>query len=384
MSDVAIIKCESYDYSLVKQAVKKGIDLLGGTSCFVKPGEKILLKPNLLVAEVPAKCVTTHPSVFQAVCEIFAREDIELSYGDSPAFGSMQRAAKKAGLLEAAEKLDIQPADFKNGEPVFFKEGIQNRKFVIAKGVLENDGLISLPKLKTHGLERMTGSIKNQFGCVPGVLKGEFHVKLPDAYDFGRMLVDLNNFVKPRLYIMDGIQAMEGNGPRGGKPKQMNGLLFSSDPVALDATVCRLIDLDPEYVPSIKYGNQAGAGVYLEEEINVLGDSLDDLKTTTFDVKKRPIKSFKKQAKGISGFMNNRLVPKPTIDKDLCTQCGTCVSMCPVDPKAVDWPDGNKDETPVYRYDDCIRCYCCQELCPDAAIELKTPLLRRIMGLIRP
>ncbi|MBU2512030.1 DUF362 domain-containing protein [bacterium] len=383
MSDVAVIKCESYDYNLVRQAVKKGIDLLGGTGSFVKPGEKILLKPNLLVAEVPEKCVTTHPAVFQAVCELFGKEEVELSFGDSPAFGSMQRAARKAGLLEIAEQLGVKPADFKNGESVFFEKGIQNKKFIIAKGVLEADGLISLPKLKTHGLERMTGCIKNQFGCIPGVLKGEFHVKLPGAHDFGKMLVDLNNFVNPRLYIMDGIQAMEGNGPRGGKPKQMNVLLFSRDPVALDATVCRLVDLDPQYVPTIQYGSETGAGVYLADEITILGDSIEDLKTTSFDVKKRPIKSFDKQARGFSGFINNRLVPKPFINKDICTQCGTCVSMCPVDPKAVDWLDGNKDLPPVYHYDECIRCYCCQELCPDAAIELKTPLLRRIMGLIR-
>ena len=383
MSEVALIRCETYDFAEVKEAVRRGIELIGGIDQFVKPSEKILLKPNLLSADPPEKCVTTHPSVFRAVAEVFLQGQIQLTWGDSPAMGGMIRTAKKAGILEIAEQLKLEAADFTNGESVFYEQGTQNKKFVIAKGVLDCDGIVSLPKLKTHGLERMTGSIKNQFGCVPGALKGEYHVKIPDAHSFGKMLVDLNNYLKPRLYVMDGIQAMEGNGPRGGKPKQMNVLLFSSDPVALDATVCRIIDLEPEYVPSIIYGKQAGDGVYKESEIKLVGDSLDSFKTPSFDVKKVPIKAFNKQAKGIVAFVNNRLVAKPVINQQICTKCGTCVSICPVSPKAVDWHNGDKEQPPVYQYNDCIRCYCCQELCPDSAIDLKTPALRKFFGLFK-
>lgn len=118
-------------------------------------------------------------------------------------------------MTEVADKLGIHLADFQNGKEIYFEEGKQNKKFIIAKGVLDADGIISLPKLKTHGYAKMTGCIKNQFGCIPGKLKGEFHVKLPDVNDFARMLVDLNKLVKPKLYIMDGIIAMDGNGPRG-------------------------------------------------------------------------------------------------------------------------------------------------------------------------
>jgi uncharacterized protein (DUF362 family) len=119
------------------------------------------------------------------------------------------------------------------------------------------------------------GAIKNQFGCVPGILKGEFHLKLPDADDFAKMLVDLNTLVNPRLYVMDGIYAMEGNGPRGGTSRKMNIILLSSDPVALDATVCRLIKVNPECVPTVKYGMQAGMGTFLKDEIELLGDDFD-------------------------------------------------------------------------------------------------------------
>ena len=242
----------------------------------------------------------------------------------------------------------------------------------------DNDGVISLPKMKTHAFQKMTGAIKNQFGCIPGPRKGEFHMKVPNALDFAKMLIDLNSYIHPRLYIMDGIMAMEGNGPRGGTPRKMNVILFSTDPIALDATVCRMMNLNPEIVPTIKIGQEMGAGTYLENEIEILGDPLEGFIALDFDVNREPIKPFK-QSGGMS-VVKNALVPKPCIIADKCVKCGVCVNMCPVSPKAVDWHDGNKKNPPTYKYERCIRCYCCQELCPESAIHLKVPFIRRIFN----
>jgi len=123
----------------------------------------------------------------------------------------------------------------------------------------------------------MTGCVKNQFGCIPGPLKGEFHVRIPSIIDFSKMLVDLNVYLKPRLFVMDGIIAMEGNGPRGGTPRKINAILLSEDPIALDATVCRMINLNPEFVPTIVFGKEAGLGTYDENEIEILGDDIQSL-----------------------------------------------------------------------------------------------------------
>lgn len=378
-SKVALVYCSSYELNEVKSAVSKGVSLIGGTSAFVKPGERIVLKVNLLVGETPDKVVNTHPAVFRAVAELFATEGAVVKYGDSPGFGTPHAAAKKAGIAQVAEEMDIELVDFKEGREVFYEEGIQNKKFNIANGVLDSDGLISLPKLKTHGLERFTGAIKNQFGCVVGMLKGEFHVKLPDPTDFARMLVDLNSFVKPRLYIMDGITAMEGNGPRGGEARQLNVLLFSTDPVALDATASRIINLDPLYVPTTMVGNETGAGTCLEEEIELVGDELSRFICPDFKVERTAVNT-KKRSQAVV-FMNNRLVAKPVIISEKCTQCGTCIQSCPVEGKAVNWLNGDKSKTPVYDYKKCIRCYCCQELCPESAIIIKDPLVRKIAKL---
>jgi uncharacterized protein (DUF362 family)/Pyruvate/2-oxoacid:ferredoxin oxidoreductase delta subunit len=378
MSKVVLIRCESYDYDEVKKAVQKGIEMLGGPLIFAKPGEKILLKPNLLVADPPEKCSTTHPMVFKAVGEVLKSTGANLSYGDSPGFGSTEVAAKKSGIAQAALELKIELADFHSGKEILFKDAIQNKKITIAKGVLECDGLISIPKLKTHGFARMTGSVKNQFGCIPGVLKGEFHVKLPNVIDFAKMLVDINSYIRPRLFIMDGIFAMEGNGPRGGNPKKMNILLFSTDPIALDATVCRIIGLDPEFVPTIKIGMEAGLGTYLKDEITLLGDPIEGFYDFKFDVKREPIKPYKPGG-GIQ-FLRNAFVPRPYIIEAKCIKCGVCTKMCPVNPKAVDFHDGNKQKPPYYKYERCIRCYCCQELCPENAIKLKVPPIRRLFS----
>jgi len=379
MSKVAIVKCNSYNDKEVKQAVETGLSLIGGIEKFVSSNETVLLKPNLLVGDNPEKCVTTHPAVFKAVAELVKDKCKNLTYGDSPAFGSTLGAAKKSGLVKVADELGIKISDFKEGREIFAETAVQNKKFKIANAVLDNDAIISLPKLKTHGLEKYTGCVKNQFGCVPGALKGEFHVKLPDAFDFAKMLVDLNNFINPRLYIMDGIGAMEGNGPRGGNRIDMNILLFSDDPIALDATVCRIIDLDPQLVPTIIYGNETGAGDFKEDKIEILGESIESIKKSNFKIDRNPIKPFK--ATKIARFVSNRLTKRPFINEDLCVKCGVCVDMCPVNPKGVDWADGNKNIAPKYNYSNCIRCYCCQEVCPESIISLKSPIIRKIVDL---
>ena len=372
MAEVALIRCESYDYHEVKSAVERGLTLLGGILRFARAGEKILLKPNLLSAAPPEECVTTHPSVFKAVAESLINAGAVLTYGDSPAMGGMEKAARRSGIQDAAEALGVRIADFQHGRSISFPEGQQNKQFTIAEGVLASDGLISLPKFKTHGLTIITGAIKNQFGCIPGFNKGEFHVKLQDVALFSRMLVDLNRYLKPRLFVVDAITAMDGNGPRNGRPKQMNALLLSTDPVALDATASRLIGLDPEAVPTTRSGQQMGLGTFHLEDIHLLGDDFAGLRVDGFNVgRKKELMDFKSQR------IRHMLVPRPQIDPDRCVKCGICVKMCPVKPAVVDWRGEDHSHPPVYDYDRCIRCYCCQEVCPENAISLHTPWLGR-------
>lgn len=374
LAKVALVRCETYDYTTVKEAVEMGFKLLGGCAQFAFPGEKILLKPNLLAPNLPEKCVTTHPAVFKAVAEVFLSREVKLSYGDSPAIGSPLNVARKAGIASAAEEIGIPLANFTEGRKTPFPEGFQHKSFIIATGAAEADALISISKLKTHGLTRLTGAIKNQFGCIPGILKGEFHAKLPDLEQFASMLVDLNLLLRPRLYIMDGITAMEGNGPRGGRPKQMNVLFFSSDPVALDATVCRMVGINPAKVATIIIGHRHGLGEFAEEQIELVGDSFDSFVTEDFAVARPGMLSGIKSKR-----LRNMIVPRPVIIDSRCIACGICSNVCPVKPKALLFMDNEEKKPPEYDYNECIRCYCCQELCPEGAIEIITPFMGRIL-----
>lgn len=373
---VALVRCEDYGEAHVHDAVGEGLSLLGGAGCFTKPGEHILLKVNLLVGTAPNKAVTTHPSVFRAVARYFREAGADVVYGDSPGFGRPSGAARRAGLTEVAAELGIPLADFSNGEKVSFPQGGLMHQFTIAKGVLEADGVVSLPKLKTHALTRMTGAVKNQFGCIPGVLKGEFHARLPEMDQFARMLVDLDTFVRPRLYIMDAIVAMEGNGPRSGKPRNMSALLFSEDPVALDATACRMMDLDPVSVPTVKWGQDMGRGTH--SHVELLGAPLESFIASDFKVKLKKGSTTGSMNGVLARFLRHLLVPRPVIDESRCTCCGTCVKVCPANPKAVEFRQGEKNP-PSHDYSACFRCYCCQELCPEDAVSVDTPLLGRLV-----
>jgi uncharacterized protein (DUF362 family)/ferredoxin len=377
-STVAVVRCDTYETEAVHAAVGRGLELLGGAQRFVQPGERILLKPNLLVASDPDACVTTHPSVFEAVARHVAAAGATLCYGDSPGFGSTQGVARKAGLTAVAERLGIALADFSDGRLLSFPEGRLVKQFFVANGVLDADGLVSLGKFKTHQLTRLTAAVKNQFGCIVGMRKGEFHARMPDVDRFCQMLVDLNRALAPRLYVVDGIVAMEGNGPRGGDPRPMSVLLLSTDPVALDLTVARMMALDPALVGTITFGEAFGLGT--ASAIDWVGDAVEGFIAPDFRVMRTPASTT--GPSGARALARRFVIPRPVIDAERCTSCGTCVTVCPVDPKAVDWRDPARDRgtaPPRHDYTRCIRCYCCQEMCPENAIHVRVPLLGRIV-----
>ena len=379
-SKVAVVKCASYERKDVFPAVSRGISLLGGIEKFVQKRERILLKPNLLQGGSPENCITTHPEVFRAIAEICIEAGANLSFGDSPGFGNPEKVAEKSGILSVANDLKIPLADFEKGESVSFPDGFQNKQFVIAKGILSAEGIISLPKLKTHSLTRITGAVKNQFGYIPGVLKAEFHVKLPNADSFSKMLVDLTALIKPRLYVMDAIQAMDGNGPSGGDPYPLNLLLLSDDPVAIDSVACHIINVKPGRVPTIKYGEEFKLGFSRLEDITILGDDIDSFYSPDFRVERAPGMQINKASK--YRFLKNILVSKPAVDSQNCDRCGVCVNQCPVNPKALFWLNEDHHDSPSFDYKKCIRCYCCQEVCPRGAIYVKTPIIRRLLNFL--
>lgn len=381
-SKVALVVCKDYSEENVSKAIQDGINLLGGIALFFKEEEKILIKPNLLSKSIPEKAVTTHPAVFGAVGKYLKDNGYKnLYYGDSPGnpIGGVTRVAAGCGLKEPAEKLNILPADFSAGKNVSYEKGITEQYFIISNGILECDAIVNVCKMKTHQLERITGAAKNMFGAVYGVNKGAFHAKYTDADSFARMIADLNNFIRPRLHIMDGVLAMEGNGPQSGTPIEMNLILMSQDPIALDAVFCHLIDLRPELVPTNRYGQDYGVGTMKSEEIEVLTiqgsitaeEAAEKYGNKKYDVYRGTDK--KTQIKLLQP-LQPLLQKRPYIIKEKCVKCGICINSCPLEKKALKFKS-----YPQYNYKLCIRCYCCQEMCPQKAIDVKVPFVARLM-----
>ena len=369
---VALIPCDNYDEEKVYDAISKGIELIGGLDSLINKDEKILVKPNLLSGSNPSKAITTNPSVFGSILKYLREKGYQnITYGDSPAgVSNMEEVVKVAELKEQADKYDVKLGDFDNYQTVNNPNGHVAKKFALCKGVVDADAIISVSKMKTHALENITGAVKNQYGCIFSNKKSLGHAKYPNSNIFARMLADLNLYLKPRLFIMDGIIAMEGNGPASGNPIFMKTILISKDPVALDSVFARLVDLKPEYVPTIVYGDKYKLGTMDFNNISVItpdgeitiDDAFKKYGNPNFDVnrKKRSFWSLKEMF-----HKSKEKSHRPVVNLDLCIACGKCEGVCPVDGKAVHSGNGNKAK---YDYSKCIRCYCCQEICPAKAI----------------
>ncbi len=379
-SKVVLIPCDTYEEEAVYQALKAGIGLIGGLESLIRPEEKVMLKPNLVRKAKLSRPVVTHPAVMGAVARLLKEAGVKnVKAGDSCGVGMATAAAAAVGMDTILGKYGAELVDFTGMGAVPYENGVQAKSFFLSREILESDVIINVCKMKTHALERVTGAVKNMYGCIHGLHKAKGHTLYPSADSFARMLVDLNQFLKPRFYIMDGIVAMEGNGPTSGDPVHMNVLLVSEDAVALDSVFCRLVNLKPELVPTNYHGEKMGLGVWQEEKIELvlpeggkpreisMDEAAERWGKSDFRVDRRRIKSGNWVR---MGRFFNVFQKKPYVDGEKCVKCGVCVESCPVEGKAVTFKNGRKSP-PVYDYKKCIRCFCCQEMCPHKAIKVK-------------
>jgi uncharacterized protein (DUF362 family) len=350
MAEVSILKAT---YSA--PGIEPLLEPLGGMERFIEKGDRVLLKVNLLSARKPEKAVTTHPEFVRAVAMAVRKVAGRPYIGDSPSgtFSerTLRKAYKQSGLEELANELDI-PLNYDTGiRKLDIPKGKRLIRSPVCNYVLEADKVIALPKLKTHSFQYMTLACKIMYGVVPGLTKAKYHAQFPRRAAFAEMLLDVLTLVKPQLFIMDGILGMQGQGPGSGDPVKLGWVLASTDPVAMDIAVCRIMGIEPVGIPVLKrakirrlWPERIDYPLLKPEDITIAGFKLPNTADHLLTGKKPPRKS-------------------PVVT-DKCIGCGDCEKICPRGAVTVD------DELAKLNYSKCIRCFCCHEVCPENAIKL--------------
>ena len=363
---VALLSCGDYSPGAVAETIGKGLDLLGGLERIVKPGDRVLLKPNLLIAAKPAKAVTTHPQIVEAAIEAVKDLGATPFVADSPGFGSPRSMFAATGLGEVCERHGVQYGFFEEKTRVDGLEGGRFRRFEVAREALEADCIINLAKAKTHQQLTLTLGVKNLFGCVVGLEKPQWHLRAGhDVDNLARMMAELAVVVDADLTILDGVLGMDGNGPSfGGRAREFGFLALSANPFALDVAIAHLFGLPPRKIPITAAGIELGVSPASIGEVEVLGADPAELKVDDF-----LIPESRKPTMQLPGFLFRMLkrffTPRLHVDPRKCIVCNACVEVCPT--------GAARNEGGRVRIEtrDCITCYCCSEVCPQDAIELR-------------
>jgi uncharacterized protein (DUF362 family)/Pyruvate/2-oxoacid:ferredoxin oxidoreductase delta subunit len=378
MSKVSISRCATYDPSDIEVALAAALSPLGGMAAFVSPGQRVLLKVNLLSRALPERAVTTHPEIVRAAIRAVRACGGEATVGDSPGgpntAGQWRHISQDSGIGAVCAEEGVPFVLFDDDcVRASAPEGSLYGAFTLGRAVTDTDVLITLPKFKTHGFMMFTGAVKNLFGCIPGLDKAQYHLKVPDRDDFGNMLVDLMLACKPALAIMDAVVGMEGEGPAGGTPRQVGALIVSADSVALDVVASSMAGLDPMEVYSNKAAARRGLGPSSADDVEGVGVDWRELAPDGFALPVRDLSA--KMPPWLGKRLRGWTTARPVLERPAgCTKCKRCEESCPVSAIAVG-ADG-----PVFDHAICIRCYCCQELCPPQVIGLRVPPVARLMA----
>jgi len=263
---VSLARCASYDPAQVREALEACLAPLGGLAAHIRPGQRVLLKPNFLIAASPEQAVTTHPELILAVAEEVLRLGARCDIGDSPAFGRARQVARRLGLLERAEAMGVPVVELAANA---VRGGAR-----LSASVAAYDAIISLPKLKAHNQLVLTAALKNTFGLVAGKAKAWRHLRAgTDPAHFCRMLLAVHRAAAPVLTIVDAVVAMDTRGPRGGRPFALSLIAAGADAAALDTVLCRAVGLTPDSVPLLAEATACGFGCTDPARIDILGEA---------------------------------------------------------------------------------------------------------------
>ncbi len=358
-----IVRKSSYDEGTLTPLFCEMMTAIGGDR--IQPGSHVLIKPNLLSPAFPEQALLTHPAVIRAAVAYVLRMGAKPVVADSPAIGSFEKILRDGGIRKALQGLDVEIRPFR--ESVRADVGAPFDYIEMSAEALAADFVINLPKLKTHGQMLLTLGVKNMFGCIVGFRKPEWHMRAGvDREMFARLLVQICRRISPAFTVLDGVLAMEGEGPgKSGTPRPLGILIGGDDPFAVDAAVCRMIGLDPQKLPTLKAAGALGlkgGEPEIDGPLPAVADfKLPDAAPLVFGPGR------------LQGFIRRHVVQRPVPDASVCTLCGECRKFCPVHAISL------ADKTLRFAYDRCIRCYCCIEICPRGALHAVETLPGRLI-----
>lgn len=376
--DVAVVRCKTYNVEAVKPALEEALNAVNGLD-FVVPGMKIIIKPNLVSFKKPDAAATTHPALLEALVEMLLARGADVTIGDSPggphSLPLLNRVYAATGM-DRVEKLGAKLNRNMNEKTVDFPEGKVLKNFTYTEYLDEADAIIDFCKLKSHGMLGMSAAVKNLFGTIPGLKKPEVHYKFQNDAEFADMLVDLNEYFKPRLAICDAVVGMEGNGPTAGTPRQIGAIIASKSTYYADVVGAELIGMNIDGLPTLQAAYERGFAPASSKNLRVYGDIRA---LTVDDFKAPPVRglSFMRKGNVLHFISKAALEHKPTLKKRLCAGCGECARMCPA--KAIEM----KNKKPHINREKCIRCFCCQEFCPRAAMVAHRPLAAKVLNKLK-
>jgi len=321
----------------------------------ITSGERVLIKPNLLLAAPPEKAILTHPLVVKAAAAWVLDHGGRPLIADSPAVGNVEKIWRVGGFKEALKEMPVEVMGFETAAPIDI--GAPFGTIGLAEEALNIKTIINMPKFKTHAMMTLTLGVKNLFGCVVGFEKPKWHARAGiQREQFAKLLVGIAEAIQPTVTIIDAITGLEGQGPgKNGTPKHMGYLVAGSNVHHVDTACARMAGLAPANLPTIAAASDLGhiseipPGPIPEE---VFADfKLPTQSPVTFGP------SFLKH------LIRKHMVQRPVVNEEKCRKCNECLTFCPV--TAIT----ETDEAVAFDLETCIRCYCCVEVCPHAALE---------------
>jgi uncharacterized protein (DUF362 family)/Pyruvate/2-oxoacid:ferredoxin oxidoreductase delta subunit len=360
---LVIVRNATYESDALRPLIFGMMDAMGGRE--IGKEIRVLIKPNLLAPALPRQAILTHPSIIRAAVEYCNGRGCRPIVADSPAVGSFELLLRMSGIRDALRGLDCECRPFQTSVRVDIGEPFG--AIEIAEDAVRADFIVNLPKFKTHSQMLLTLAVKNLFGCVVGYRKPEWHMRAGvDRDAFARLIARIGLNLRPAINILDGILALEGQGPgMGGVPRELGVLLAGRDAFALDQVVCRMLGLAPERVPVLKAARELGFPA-AETEIDGTLPMIRDFRLP------RPT-SLVYGPKFLHGFIRRQFLQRPVCNPTVCRMCGECWKICPA--RAI-----TPEQKPLrFNYDRCIRCYCCIEVCPFGALDNAETLAGRIV-----